>query len=184
MHIMHRQFAAAHRLASPRATDRSTDVALLRALRSGQSAVWQTFLNQWSSRLYTYTRYNTHSEADAQQLLQSVFSLVTKTILQSSHTFDLTTLLVAALYHAVVDYQEQQGMPQLCTVIGESSSTTAQMQFYRFVSKLAPTIRHVLLLRYTVGLNLHELAAITGHPLRTLRIILQNASADFESLFN
>lgn len=183
IHIMHRQFAAAHVLSAPDAPDRSADAALLRALRSGQAAAWQAFLNQWSPRLYTYTLYNTHSETDAQQLLQSVFSLVTRTILQSNHKFDLTTLLVAALYRAVVDYQDRQGLPPLSAASPAQYPTTAQVQFFQSMNKLAPSIRHVLLLRHIIGLSLHELAAITGHSLGTLRTMLQRATGDFESLF-
>ena len=161
-----------------------TDEGVLRALRSGQNMIWQEFLNRWSPRLYSYALYSTHSTSDAQQLLQTAFVSVTQTILQSRHSFNLSLLLVSALYRALLQYQRKAGLPTQLPDHAPRLPGTEERQFTKRFMELTAVARHVLLLRYVVGLDVAELTTVTGQSARALRQTLQSAAAALHPFSN
>lgn len=179
---MHRRlaFVRSHTADSPAETDPAARV--MRALRNGEPALWQAWVAAYSPQFYTYVLYNTHAEADAQQLLESALALVTKTILQSEYPFDLTILTVSAIYQALLRYQQRCGAPTLFLNHLQVPTAPLQDQFVALLGKLSLPDRHLLLLRYVVGLNLVELEAVTGKSPNRITTLLQKATDHFRSL--
>lgn len=178
------QVSATTYVAHPTLSDDSPsdDGRLLRALRSGDSRMWQEWISRWTPRLYTYTRYNVHSEEDCKELLHAVFSLFTRTVMQSSQTFNLSILLLSALHRAVLQYQQKRGAPKPSVYQNALWLDPEQKKFVTLLQELTPDIRQVTLLRYTIDLSLTELEMVTGHSVNTLNEMLMTASSLLKNL--
>ncbi len=179
---MHRRFSAAPARFLKWTFQSRADDSLIHCLRSGDRAAWQRLVDLWSARLYTYMVYNTHSEADAQILLQSVFTTTLQVLLTELENTNLTTIIVGAAYRHVLAYQQTQGTPHYCENNWDVDRTYHEAHFHQKLIHLPATVRHILLLRYLVGLTVWELVQATGYSRHTLASMLYNSSNYFVRL--
>jgi DNA-directed RNA polymerase specialized sigma24 family protein len=179
---MHRRFSAAPtRFLQWPFRYRSED-ALIHCLRVGDSQAWQRLVEQWSPRLYSYLVYNTHSELDAQQLLQKVFSSTLQILLTESEQVNLTAIIAGSAYRHVLDYQQTQGAPHYSENNWDVDRTQQEQLFHLRLIQLPATVRHILLLRFLIGLNVWELVLATGYSRQMLASMLYNTSTHFEPI--
>jgi len=156
---------------------RSED-SLIHCLRIGDQYAWQRLVEAWSPRLYSYLVYNTHSEADAQGLLQSVFSTTLQVLLTEVENTNLTAIIVGTAYRHVLDYQQTQGVPRY-RPHAQAQPTPQEDRFGHKLLQLPATVRHILLLRYLVGLTVWELVQATGYSKRMLASLLYRSANHF-----
>ncbi|MEZ4676865.1 MAG: sigma-70 family RNA polymerase sigma factor [Caldilineaceae bacterium] len=142
---------------------------------------WQQLIEFWSPRLYSYVVYSTHSEVDAQHLLQQAFATVVQSLVESTHVCDLTVIVVSALYRTVARYQQEFGAPSLDAEYLRALVNPGQPRFIDALKQLAPQVRQLLLLRYCVGLTVTELAPITGCSASALSALFRAATQHFQS---
>lgn len=176
---MHRRFSAAPaRFLTWPFRHRSED-SLLHCLRIGDQYAWQRLVELWSPRLYSYMVYNSHSEADAQALLQSVFSTTLQVLLTELENTNLTAIIVGTAYRHVLDYQQAHGMPPYRAHTWAVDCAPQDEHFCLKLAALPATVRHILLLRYLVGLTVWELVQATGYSKRMLASLLYRSANHF-----
>lgn len=179
---MHRRFSAAPARFLKWPFRHRSEESLLHSLRTGDRYAWQQLVEMWSTRLYTYIVYNTHSEADAQLLLQSVFSTTLQILLTELDNTNLNTIIVGSAYRHVLAYQQAQGIPHYHENNWDVDRIQPENHFHHKLIRLPATVRHILLLRYLVGLTVWELVQATGYSRHMLAAILYNSSNHFKLL--
>lgn len=179
---MHRRFSAASTRFLQWPLRHRSDGSLIHCLRTGDSHAWQRLVEQWSPRLYSYFVYNTHSEVDAQLLLQKVFSSTLQILLTELDQVNLTAIIAGSAYRHVIEYQQTQGTPSYAENNWDVDCTHQEAYFQRKLIRLPATVRHILLLRFLVGLNSWELVQATGYSRQLLASMLYSSSSHFEPL--
>jgi DNA-directed RNA polymerase specialized sigma24 family protein len=161
----------------------AADQALLQRLCDGQATAWRQLLELWSPRLYSYVFYNTHSDADAQVLLQKAFALVVQRVMHGTQrpqsSSALSVLLVATVYRSIMQYQQQMGVPALDAARYLQAFDRTHQHFIAALRELAPIVQQLLLLRYLVSLSINELALVTGYSASAVAVIVRAATQHF-----
>jgi RNA polymerase sigma factor (sigma-70 family) len=154
----------------------------LRNLAEGHPAAWRQLLESISHRFYSYVYYNTHSEVDAQELLQAAFVQLAPLLmgrLQPLQTLSqLTVLIASTIYRYVIDYQRRWGAPAVTALSGRTEIDNAD-PFWQRLPQLSPNVRQLLLLRYLIGLTVAEVAAVTGYAPNAIIAMLRTAQQHF-----
>lgn len=174
----------AYRTATLSATREAVhDQHFLEQLCQGNSSAWRELIDAWSPVLYNYLIYSTYRESDAQHLLQETFSrfanYVVNDILSPQSRSDLTIMIVSVAYRQSEEYQEQYGTPSFDIELERRHLDPIQHEFFVALNQLTLPIRQLLLLRYLIGLTVHELAAITGHNAANITLILRAVRLHF-----
>ncbi len=161
----------------------AADRAFLQRLCDGQATAWRQLLELWSPRLYSYVFYNTHSDVDAQTLLQRAFALVVQRVMNGTQrpqsSSALSVLLVSTLYRSIIHYQQQMGVPALDAARYLQAFDHTHQHFIATLRELTPIVQQLLLLRYLVGLSISELALTTGYSASAVAVIVRAATQHF-----
>lgn len=167
------------------ATEYSEEQFLL-DLADGNQNAWQTVLEIWSPHLYPFLLYSTHCAADAEDLLEQTFCAVVQTVMQQTFcpqsASELKVLIASTLYRRVTAYHEQSGTPTLCVSLPSEPLSALQKKFLNALEQLALPVRQLLLMRYLIGVSVHELAAITGYSAANIRLIIRMAALHFSQI--
>lgn len=163
--------------------DSATDPHFFEKLSDGNAQAWRTLIDNWSPRLYNFLIYTTHSEAGAQQLLQHTFATVANMLTGETlrlHTqAELTILIVSTLNRMVEEYRSEEAIPPWDDSALQQRFDQVHCDFLSALQQLVPAVRHLLLLRYLVGVSTEELSAITGYSVANIQLIVRMALLHF-----
>jgi DNA-directed RNA polymerase specialized sigma24 family protein len=178
---MHRQFSFASSRSRPKIpVHKQQEAKWLRQLCAGETTAWKELVDLWSPLLYNYVLYNVAHEAEAQQLLTSIFSAIAKAIVGSQYIANLTILIFSTAHQAVLYYRHQNPYPTATNPSTLSTTSATQSSsgatgfldtFYRFT----PELQQILLLYYLCGLSVSDISQIMGEREDLLIKLLRRA---------
>lgn len=162
---------------------------LLWRLQNGDQSAWAYFVSEWGTRIYSYLRYNTHSEADAQALLSEIMFVVVHEMQKFKGDITLATFVYKFVYHEINEYWRRQGYPDLATQakqlghqVAWETTPDAQADIHTILHHLEQPAQQTVLLRYQAGLTIHEIAEVLGRSVESIELLFSQLSSQFQTL--
>jgi DNA-directed RNA polymerase specialized sigma24 family protein len=144
----------------------------MRQLCAGEPVVWAQLIDHWSPCLYGYITANGASEADAQQLVCTIFSEVVQAVVGSLRIANLTVLIFSIAYQQMLNYCQQRLSPLQSHRLSAADHVDPQFVFLHTLHQFAPEVQQLLLLHYLCEVSLSDISQIVGQSEEVLKKIL------------
>ncbi len=118
---------------------------LIRRLKNGDGSAWEQFVVEWGTRLYSYLRYNTQREEDAQHILSETMVAIVHEILNFDETVTLATFIYRLAYRNVIAYWRTYGKPDFPFHFNRAKPTGKEFEMRQAWSQLEEPSQQVLL---------------------------------------
>lgn len=165
---------------------------LLWRLKNGDHSAWEHFVAEWGARVYSYLRYNTQTEDDAQYVLSEIMVMLVHEMQQFDGNVTLAAFVFTLAYRKVKEYWHKYGKSARLmrfasslqeTNAKESNSVSQETALQRIWVQLEEQAQQALLLRYHAGLNINEVADVLGRSYESTEFLLNQLHRQFHNLF-
>ena len=163
---------------------------LLWRLKKGDGLAWEHFVGEWGARLYSYLRYCTQNEEDAQHVLSDIMLAIVREVPNFDGSITLATFVFSLAYRRVSDYWRKDGKPNWALrfanrmKIGTNRTTgDNEIAMYKIWPQLEEQAQQVLLLRYHAGLDIGEIANVLGRSHDATESLLSQLHRQFQNEF-
>lgn len=163
---------------------------LIWRLKKGDGLAWEHFVAEWGTRLYSYLRYNTQHEEDAQHVLSDIMLAIVREMPNFDGSITLATFVFSLAYRRVIDYWRKYGQPNvLLRFTGGMQGVTSRMTgdnetaIYKIWPQLDEQAQQALLLRYHAGLDVGEVADVLGRSQDATEFLLDQLHRQFQNEF-
>lgn len=161
------------------AASAGTDIALLHKLQAGDNVAWTELTHEYSPRLYAYLRRNLPSAVDAEDALSETLLAAVRAMPNFDGRVSLSAFLYALAYRKMADFwRRQHATAPLLETLAVSDSGVGgsdRSDFEEALDTLPELLRHVLLLRYEVGLSVTEVAEVIDRSYKGAESLLSRA---------
>ena len=170
----------------PRAPDPRCDLDLIAALNAGDSSAFDVLYYRYRDRILRLAYRFTANHADAQDVLQEVFSYLYKKFPGFRLTASMTTFLYPVVRNLSLELIRKRrtatttsadvlaDMPGFAAAPDEAH---ARADLAAAMANLSPEHRQTVLLRFVDDLTMEEIAATTAVPVGTVKSRLHHAIA-------
>ena len=162
---------------------------LLWRLQNGDQSAWAYFVTEWGARIYSYLRYNTHSEEDAQALLSKILFAVVREMPKFKGEITLATFVYKLVYYEISEYWQRHGQPDWATQaqrlehqIAWETSLDAKADIHTILHQLEQPAQQTVLLRYQAGLTIHEIAEVLDRSVESIESLFRQIYRQFQTL--
>jgi len=162
---------------------------LLWRLQNGDQSAWSYFVTEWGARVYSYLRYNTHHEEDAQALLSKIMFEVVREMPTFKGEITLATFVYKLVYSEISEYWRRYGQPDLATqakYVEQQGAWAANMDakadIHTILDQLEQPAQQTVLLRYQAGLTIHEIAAVLDRSVESIESLFGQIYRQFQTL--
>jgi DNA-directed RNA polymerase specialized sigma24 family protein len=152
-------------------------------LQRGDRAAWEQFTLEWGMHVYSYLRYNTECEEDAQLVLSETMVAVVHEIANFDESVSLATFVYKLAYHQVKAYWQRCGKPDLLTRFSRMKALAENPVVGKLWSQLEEQAVQILLLRYLATLSISEIADVLGRSYDATELVLAQSRHQFQCLF-
>jgi RNA polymerase sigma-70 factor (ECF subfamily) len=155
------------------AASAGTDIALLHKLQAGDNVAWTELTHEYSPRLYAYLRRNLPSAVDAEDALSETLLAAVRAMPNFDGRVSLSAFLYALAYRKMADFWRRQ--LETLAVSDSGVGGSDRSDFEEALDTLPELLRHVLLLRYEVGLSVTEVAEVIDRSYKGAESLLSRA---------
>jgi len=161
-------------------------------LKKGDGLAWEHFVAEWGARLYSYLRYSTQHEEDAQHVLSDIMLVIVREMPNFDGSITLATFVFSLAYRRVIDYWRKSGQPngslRITNSIKRVAATSSavgddETALYNLWPQLEEQAQQVLLLRYHAGLDINEIADVVGRSHEAIEFLLSQLHRQFQNEF-
>ena len=161
-------------------------------LKKGDGLAWEYFVAEWGTRLYSYLRYSTQHEEDAQQVLSDIMLAIVREMPNFDGRITLAAFVFSLAYRKVIDYWRKVGNPSGSTRPANSMKSVAvtnatvgdtETVMYKLWPQLEEQAQQVLLLRYHAGLDVNEIADVLERSREAIEFLLSQLHRQFKNEF-
>jgi RNA polymerase sigma factor (sigma-70 family) len=161
-------------------------------LKKGDGLAWEHFVAEWGARLYSYLRYSTQHEEDAQQVLSDIMLAIVREMPDFDGRITLAAFVFSLAYRKVMDYWRKFGNPSWSSQPTNSMKSVAvtnatvgdsETAMYTIWPQLEAQAQQVLLLRYHAGLDVNEIADVLERSHEAIEFLLSQLHRQFQNEF-
>ncbi|MFN8494672.1 MAG: hypothetical protein U0350_44130 [Caldilineaceae bacterium] len=165
---------------------------LLWRLKNGDHSAWEHFVTEWGTRVYSYLRYNTQTEDDAQHVLSEIMVMIVHEMPHFDGNITLATFVFTLAYRKVKEYWHRYGKSATLMRFAssmqehsakENNGVNQETALQRIWTQLEEQAQQALLLRYHAGLNINEVADVLGRSYESTEFLLNQLHRQFHHLF-
>jgi RNA polymerase sigma-70 factor (ECF subfamily) len=156
---------------------------LLWRLKNGDGSAWEQFVVEWGARLYSYLRYNTQRDEDAQHILSETMLAIVHEISNFDESVTLATFVYRLAYRNVIAYWRKYGKPDSPAHFNRVATTGNELEIRKAWLRLEEQSQQALLLRYQASLSVNEIANVLGRSHETIEALLSQVHRQFQNTF-
>lgn len=155
-----------------------SDDDLLRRLQSNDQAAWSELYQTYVQPLYNFIRRNNIYEAsDVEDILQDTWLAAPRAIANfDGKNATLKTFLFSLARRKIADYwRKHKAAEELPETVAGSDSHQERMELAEALAHMPEQERQVLILRYSEGFSVSEIADIMGRTYKGTESLLSRA---------
>ncbi len=167
---------------------KGTDAYLLQRLQRGENAAWNEVTRDYGPRLYAYLRQSLPTADDAEDVLSETMAAAVRAVRSFDGRSALSTFLYAIAYRKVADFWRHSTPTTSLDLdsparepVARESTMEARVAFQEALDSLPEISQQVLLLRYSVGLGVDEIAAVIDRSYKGTESLLSRARAQLRA---
>lgn len=162
---------------------------LLWRLQNGDQSAWEYFVTEWGARIYSYLRYNAHSEEEAQALLSKILFEVVREMPKFKGEITLATFVYKLVYYEISEYWRRHGQPDLAAQAKRleqqatwETAPDGKVDIHTILHQLEQPAQQTVLLRYQAGLTIHEIAEVLDRSVESIESLFRQIYRQFQTL--
>ena len=156
---------------------RSLSLEQLEHLRYGDSAAWDTFVADWSPRLFSYLRYSLPTREDAEDALSETLVATVEAIKHFDGKSQVSTWLYSIARRKVADFWRKSSNTEELSDLFQDTPNGFSLEFREALAALPEQSRQALLLRYREGFSVSEVSEIMGRTYKATESLLSRGRA-------
>ncbi len=157
----------------------SISMTLLRQLQRKDEEAWNLVFSQWHRRLFRYLYCHLPSKEDAEDVLSETFVAAVKSINNFDGQVAFATWLYAVAHNKTVDFWRRHRDTDEIPLTLMASENDIDLDFKQALRRLPPQAQEVLILRYSEGLSVTEIAVIMKKTYKSVESLLSRARVAF-----
>ena len=151
----------------------------LQPLQAGDPQAWEHFVTEWSPRLYRYLHANLRHAEQATQALSATLLAVVHAIRRFDGRMTLAAFVYALAYRQVVASARRQGQAHRPLWLRPAGPRPASEEVDETLRTLPEAVQQILLLHYTAGLSVAEIAQVLGRSPQATAALLNQGRRRF-----
>lgn len=150
---------------------------LLQRLQIGDQHAWMEFVQIMRPRLFNYLRHNVPTVEDAEDVLGETMIAAVRSLKDFDGRVSLSTYVFSLAYRKIADFwRKRQDTVSLAEQQRSSLKVGSDsLEFAELLDLLPETAKHVLILRYHVGLSVGEIAQVIDRSYKGTESLLSRA---------
>jgi RNA polymerase sigma factor (sigma-70 family) len=150
-----------------------TDPEFLRQLQSGDEQAWAQFLAEWQQPLFRYLTYTLQDPDHAADVLSETLVAFVQAVQNFDGQVALSTFLYRIAANKRADFwRRRRPVSALDMDLPVAGPSLLRIEIEDALLALPTATRDAILLRYYVGLNVTEIAAVLGRSYKATESLL------------
>lgn len=160
-------------------TPASISMTLLRQLQRKDEEAWDLIFTQWHRRLFGYLYCHLPSKEDAEDVLGETFVAAVKYINHFDGQGAFSTWLYAVAHNKIVDFWRKHHDTDEIPLTLVAAENDIDLDFKLALRRLPRQAQEALVLRYSEGLSVAEIAEVMGRTYKSVESLLSRARVAF-----
>ena len=165
----------------------NSEDALLRRLQHNEQAAWSELYQMYVQSLYNFIRRNNiYDPSDVEDILQDTWMAAPRAIANfDGKNASLKTFLYSLARRKIADYwRKHKAVDDLPESMSISESHQERLELAEALAQMPEQERQVLILRYSEGFSVSEIADIMGRTYKGTESLLSRARVRLDKYLN